>query len=248
MPRVTRAHREVGVCSESFRLTRTLAEGEVLALGPGGHVDQGVLLEDLITRSHSVRGLYVSSTLRGALGTTDDAEPIPANSFSVGIDTQVDTLFVCNRNGSGGTVVTGVTARETALNNSGQGPPAHPNSGCMAFVIPAVNSGPSQLTRTVKTRRTTVHVGVYAKTPRTLTGTYILTVRVRRGQSVWLLTAATFDLETLVAATLSAPALVAETARRVLEPGDIVEVIATSDATLAAGDLIVAVETEPLAL
>lgn len=248
MQRVTAGHRSVGVTSEPYRRYQVLAEGELLTIGPGGDEDPECLIEDLVPRNPGAVALFVSSTLRGALGTTSDAETIPAASMSPGIDTQVDTLFVCNRNGTGGAGAVSLTGARTLLNNSGKTPPCHAGHGCIALLVPAVNSGPSTVTRTVYTRRTVVHVGVYSKTPRTLTGTYLLKVQVRSAAGVVrnLLAAATFDLETLVAKTLSSPTLTTNLTDLVLEVGDTVEAIATSDNTLAAGDLMVAVETTPL--
>lgn len=242
MSRVTQAHKAVGVCSVDYRLLRTLAEGEVLAIGKGGHVDPGYLLEDVIPRNFGTLAYYASSTLRGALGSTDDAEPIPAGSFSAGIDTQVDTLFVCNRDGSGGSVSAGIIGRQTPLNNSGKGPPSHPGSGCFPFVVPKLDSDTALETRTIRDRQLVTHIGVYSKTKRTLTGTYTLDVRVRRRGVVHSLLATTFDLESLTDATLASPTLTSA-AYLVLEVGDELEVAAAASATLSAGDLLVGVET-----
>ena len=248
MGRVTAGHRSVGVTSEPYRRYQVLAEGELFTLGPGGDEDPECLIEDLVSRNPGAVALFASSTLRGALGTTSDAETIPAESLSPGIDTQVDTLFICNRDGTAGSGAVSLTGSRTLLNNSGKTPPCHSGHGCNAFLIPAVDSDASTVTRTVYTRRTVVHVGVYSKSVRTLTGTYLLTVQVRNAKGVVrnLLAAATFNLETLVAKTLSAPTLTTNLTDLVLEVGDTVEVIATSDNTLSAGDLMVAVETTPL--
>lgn len=248
MTRVTSGHRSVGVTSEPYRRYQTLAEGELLVIGPGGTEDPGYLIEDFVPRNPGAVALFASSTLRGALGTTSDAETIPAESLSPGIDTQIDTVFICNRDGTGAAGAVSLTGAYTPLNNSGKTPPCHSGHGCIALTIAAVNSGASTVTRTVYTRRTIVHVGVYSKSVRTLTGTYLLTVQVRSAAGVVrnVLAAATFDLESLVAKTLSAPTLTANLSALVLEVGDTVEAIATSDNTLAAGDLVVAVETTPL--
>jgi hypothetical protein len=248
MPRVTPAHRSVGVTSEPFRYCADIVEGGLLVIGKGGDVDPGNPIEDLTTRNVGGEDLFLASSLRGALGTTAYFDHLPADAGPA-LERLVDTYFVCNRAGSGGTGRVSLNGSQLPINNSGGTKPCHPGHGCYPFRVPAVNSGPSTVTRTVHVRETVAHVGVYSAAKRTLTGTYTLVVRVRRNGVVRnLLEAATFDLESLTNGVLSSPTLTPISADLILEPtlGDSLEVVATSDNTLSAGDLLVAIETTPL--
>lgn len=243
MPRVTQQHVLVGVTHEPLRKTLTLAEGEVYVVGPGGHYDPGTIFEDLAIRAQT-EDVFVSSSLRGAVGDTDEAEQVPPLVAPAPERTPVDTLFLCNRQGSGGSAKVSVRAGLVPINNSGQGKPCHPGHGSWAFVVPEVPEGVATIERTVQFARTVAGVQLYAKTPRTSAAGYyrVYVERVRGTEVRSLLAAAYVDAEALSGTTISKPALAVAQLLE-LRPGDLVRVRAESDnADLTSGDLLVVVD------
>lgn len=243
MPAVTQQHVLVGVTHEPLRRTITIAEGEVYVIGPGGHYDPGVVFEDVAIRTQT-EDVFVSSSLRGVVGDTDEAEQVPPLVAPTPERWPVDTLFLCNRQGSGGSAKVSIRAGLVPINNSGQGKPCHPGNGTWAFVVPEVPDGVATVERTVQFARTVAGVSLYAKTPRTsAAGDYRVYVERVRGSEVRsLLSAAYVDAESLSGTTINKPALAVASILD-LRPGDKVRVRADSDnADLTSGDLLVAVD------
>lgn len=243
MPKVTPGHMALGVTSDPFRYLATIADGELFVLGPNGDVDPGYLLQDVQIRNVGAKDIYVAVTLRGAVGSTSFRSLIPTGA-STPVELcrgPIESIAVYNLSGSGASTKVSITGDLLPLNNAGKALPSHPGHGCYFFRPAQSPAASAAVTLTARHKITATGLYVWSKLPRTSAlGFYRLTATAG-GRN--LLAAPFFDLETLVAATLAAPALVGAAAALNIEPNEPIVVTAQSDnADLSVGDLLIGLE------
>jgi hypothetical protein len=197
--------------SESFETyVASLASGAVHVIGPNGDDDPGHALEQLVISNTGTTAIRVASSLTGVQGTRYLI--VPAGSV-VPVEGPRDALIIKTNTAAASTFsVTGEAFyRNSARDGGVRGAKGNPGvltryrSGRLAFTA---NTANVTTTARFKSAATLSAIKLYAGTAPS-GATITLTVTDLQGRN--LLTAASFDLETLVGGTLTSLTLTTST-------------------------------------
>lgn len=219
----------------SIEPTTALAVGGVYIVGPNGHTDPGrVMYAVEVYNSDTTDDMWVARTLADAVTAGSGRIRVPAGKSRF-LPGAWATLVAHLPSTAAGTVVWGLVYEDRGF----KGPfvvGGHPGHGEIDATITAVQNATVTLNLTVQRNMTISGIRAFSDAKNTSAGgSVLLAVKVA---TVTLLSAATFDLETLTNGALETLALTATTALLDLEIGDVIVItVVSNNADMAEGDL-----------